>query len=201
MDEEILEGRSEYRDRGRLDKELVERTLKGDSRSFTALVEAYYVIFYSVALGIVHDTGRAEDIVQEGLMIMYKELETLKDRERFGSWGYTIIHRKALRAIRDLKSESATLKEYSEMEVLRQLQDKSQNKPMEEVTNRAKAETIVQAIAEISPDNYREILRYYYIENIGLAEISTRLGLSVQTANTRLFRARKKLQRMLDGQI
>lgn len=85
-EEEIQEHRQEYRDRGRLDKELVEKTLRGDNRSFTELVEAYYLIYYSLALGIVHDSGRAEDIVQDGLMTIYKELESLKDRERFGSW-------------------------------------------------------------------------------------------------------------------
>lgn len=198
-EEEIQEHRQEYRDRGKLDKELVEKTLRGDNRSFTELFEAYYLIYYSLALGIMHDAGRAEDIVQDGLMTMYKELENLKDQERFGSWGYTIIRRKCLRVLRNLKSESDTLEEYTEMEALRLVQDQAQNEPIEDASNRSKSEAIVRAITELSPESYRQILMLYYIENIGLGEISKRLGLSIQTANIRLFRARKKLQRMLEG--
>lgn len=85
------------------------------------------------------------------------------------------------------------------MEALRLAQDQAQSEPMEDASNRSKSEAIVRAITELSPETYRQILMLYYVENIGLAEISKRLGLSIQTANIRLFRARKKLQRMLEG--
>lgn len=188
---EYIKEESEQR---KLERELVEKTLAGDNDAFTELVGMYYRIFMALALSYMHDLGRAEDIVQEGLFTMHEELGTLREPEKFGSWGYTIIRRKAIRAIKIMKKESKTMVEYSEKEEVKKAQEKSS----ENMDLRDKKEAIVHGISKLS-HRYREIMTLYYLEQLDLQQICIKLRLSRRATDIRLYRARKKLKEILEG--
>lgn len=46
---------------------------------------------YMVALSILKNTGDAEDIVQEALLVAYEKLYTLKNDDKFKSWMMRIV--------------------------------------------------------------------------------------------------------------
>jgi RNA polymerase sigma-70 factor (ECF subfamily) len=193
--EEENKGRT---NRERLDGELVRRTLAGDNDAFTELVENYYRIFYALALGYLHDLGKAEDAIQEGLVAIHKSLPDLREPERFGSWAYTIIRRKSIRAIRELHRESDIMMQYSEQEEMNKVQDKVSTEPMEVMDMHAKQSEIVKAIGRLS-EKYQEIIVLYYYQHLDINEISERLHLSIGAADVRLHRARKHLHEILQG--
>lgn len=46
---------------------------------------------YIVAISILKNTGDAEDIVQEALLVAYEKLYTLKNDDKFKSWMMRIV--------------------------------------------------------------------------------------------------------------
>lgn len=55
---------------------------------------------YMVALSILKNTGDAEDIVQEALLVAYEKLYTLKNDDKFKSWMMRIVVNQAKMHIR-----------------------------------------------------------------------------------------------------
>ena len=62
----------------------------------------------------------------------------------------------------------------------------------------AEAQALDRAMAEL-PDKYREVLALQVIGGYSGLEMSEMLGLPRATVNTRLFRARQHLRRVLEG--
>ncbi len=181
-------------DRRKINAELVEKILAGNNEAFTELVKEHYAIFFALALRYVHDMGRAEDIVQDGLMTIHKELGTLRNPEQFSSWAYTIIRRKSIRAIKNISRESKVMMQYAENEEIRKIREKSE----ETINLSHKKETIMKGISQLS-NKYREVMVLYYLEELDFKQISKRLFLSRRATDIRLYRARKKLKEILGG--
>src|ERR1700733_4323783 len=85
------------------DDALVQRTLGGDATAYEALVRRYRRAAGARALAIVVDTYEAEDVAQEAFVQGYEQLATLRDGSRFEGWLLTIVHRRALNALRARK--------------------------------------------------------------------------------------------------
>lgn len=183
-------------DRDRRDGELVSKTLAGDNEAFAELIGIYYKLFYSLALSYVHDLDQAKDVVQDGLIIIHKTLETLRDPNQFVSWAYTIIRREAIHAVRNAKRETQGMNKYSELQKIEELKEKKMESPEESMNLDFKKKAIVKATA-LLPERYRQMIVLYYVEQMNIKDIANRLGVSLITADVRLFRARKKLKEIL----
>ncbi len=174
-----------------LDRDLVTRTLKGDNTAFAELVKAYYRIFFALALEYVHDVGKAEDIVQEGWIEIYKSLRNLQDREKFGSWAYTIIRRKCMEECRDTRKEAYAMTGYSKEQYIQEKISKAVN-PQHEL--------ILKAVSRL-PKGYREVAVLYFFDELASYEIAKRLKLSLSGVYVTLHRAKKMLKEILQEEI
>lgn len=70
---------------------LVRRAQRGDAEAFAALVPAAVGRLVAVAFRILRDPGLAEDATQRALVIAWRRLPTLRDRERFDAWTYRLV--------------------------------------------------------------------------------------------------------------
>src|SRR5688572_23444629 len=71
---------------------VIERVLKGDTEAFNLLVRQWERPIYNFIVRMIGDRDEAMDLCQDSFMKAYKELDTLKDRDRFSSWLYRIAH-------------------------------------------------------------------------------------------------------------
>ena len=78
-----------------LDHELVERAQAGDETAFTELAARIGDRTYATAQHILHDSGRAEDAVQQAMISIWRQLPRLEDPNRFQAWAYRIVIRAA----------------------------------------------------------------------------------------------------------
>jgi RNA polymerase sigma-70 factor, ECF subfamily len=78
-----------------MDRELVLRAQAGDEAAFAELAARIGDRMYATAQHILHDTGRAEDAVQQSLISIWRELPRLSDPDRFLAWAYRIVVRAA----------------------------------------------------------------------------------------------------------
>jgi DNA-directed RNA polymerase specialized sigma24 family protein len=76
-----------------MDRDLVELAQRGDREAFALLARARGDWLFAVAQRILRDFHRAEDAVQQALVIAWQELPTLRDPDRFEPWLRRLIVR------------------------------------------------------------------------------------------------------------
>jgi RNA polymerase sigma-70 factor (ECF subfamily) len=68
------------------DAELVAETLSGNREAFGRLYDRYARMVRAVVAGVSGDWSAVEDMTQECFLRAYRNLPTLRDRQRFGPW-------------------------------------------------------------------------------------------------------------------
>ena len=74
---------------GAVDRDLVEAAQRGDQSAFVDLVRLHGDRLFAIAQRILRDVDRAEDALQDALVIAWRDLPGLRDPDRFDAW----IHR------------------------------------------------------------------------------------------------------------
>jgi RNA polymerase sigma-70 factor (ECF subfamily) len=77
-----------------MQRELVERAIEGDHDAFSVLVRASLARLHAVASLILRDGDRAQDAVQDALVLAWRDMRALRDPEAWEPW----LHRLTVRA-------------------------------------------------------------------------------------------------------
>jgi RNA polymerase sigma-70 factor (ECF subfamily) len=83
--------------------ELVERARAGDHEAFALLAEASFARLYGAAKLILRDQDRAQDAVQEALVLAWKHVRAIRDPEAWDAWLYRLTVRACYRLARTAK--------------------------------------------------------------------------------------------------
>ena len=152
---------------------------------FHALVETYSSDLYRYALWLCRDPDQARDLVQETCLRAWRSLDSLRDAAAAKSWLFTILRREFHRMLERRPPPSEEL-------------DEGQHSAAIGYDTRTEAFQLRRALAELSPD-YREPLVLQVIGGFSCKEIAVMLGIKPGAVMTRVFRARKTLRSMLEG--
>lgn len=192
------------RDRAR-DQQLVDAARGGDTRAFRTLVEAHQSRLFAVAYGMLRDRDDAMDAVQDAFIKAHKKLGEFEGNAAFSTWLYRIcvnlcIDKKRADARRrkvDLDDALATHKEedtlYAEAEIGGRL---TGSNPLRTLSDRELGTEIGQALSGLSED-HRSILLLREVEGMSYEEIAETLEIPRGTVMSRLFHARRNMQRLL----
>src|SRR5436189_4864837 len=71
---------------GRVDRELLEAAQHGDQAAFVDLIKVRSNRLFAIAQRILRDIDRAEDALQDALVIAWRDLRGLRDPDRFDAW-------------------------------------------------------------------------------------------------------------------
>jgi len=181
---------------------VVERARKGDADAFRELVESYGPKLFRLAWRITGDEQSAEDAVQETFLRAYRSLDRFDARAQFGTW----LHRIAVNAALDLARKQQRHRSRHE-ERLDGLDgpDGNSEPPLpspapgpDRIALGLEVERAVRsALAELSAmERTAFVLRHF--EGRSIAEICDQLGLGVSAGKQAIFRAVKKLRRVLE---
>jgi RNA polymerase sigma-70 factor (ECF subfamily) len=164
----------------RSDAELVMETLQGNTQAYGSLVRAYSSRVYSIAYCVLSDFQAAQDIAQEAFVRAYSSLSQLKDAGKFGTWMDSIARNLARRALQRRKRGGEALTDFSDTAFHPPVQDKD-------------TQELTEALGAL-PDSYREPLVMRYMGGASYEEIAERLGITRNTAEVRVHRAKKILR-------
>ena len=78
-----------------MDRDLVESAQHGDQAAFVDLIRARVDRLYATAHRILRDVDRAEDALQDALVIAWRDLRGLRDPDRFDAWLHRLVVRDA----------------------------------------------------------------------------------------------------------
>ena len=167
---------------------MADRTVLGSMRSkharYEALVNAYSADLYRYALWKTRERERAEDLVQETFLRAWRSLHTLRDDKSAKAWLLTILRREFARGFE--RYTPAFVDDYDfDYHAAETQQD-------EDVL-------AVRQAMNMLTDEYREPLMLQVLGGHSCQEIANMLGLTAGTVMTRVFRARRQLLAILEG--
>ena len=175
------------------DAQLIQRILSGDDSAFNTLVQKYQKGVHALAWRKIGDFHYAEEITQDTFLQAYKNLSTLSNPDQFAGWLYVIATRRCIDWKRKQKFVPQSLQEVSVKEIeesayARYISEKR------ETESRERRYEIVEKILKRLPESERTVVTLHYLGEMTAKEIGKFLGVSVGTIDSRLHRARKRLQ-------
>jgi len=168
------------------------RLQSNDAAALEILFDRYARVVFSVARGVVRDTGEAEDLVQEAFLYVYRKA-ALFDRSK-GSLKNWILQIALHRAL-DRKAHLARRGFYLGTDVTSlgdtQLGETDLDREIGAKLNRAQLE---KAFEEL-PDIQRLTLELFYFEELSLREISERLSEPLGNTRHHFYRGLERLRK------
>ncbi|HTE50844.1 MAG TPA: sigma-70 family RNA polymerase sigma factor [Kofleriaceae bacterium] len=179
--------------RATTDRPLIEATLAGDTRAFGALVSRYQDVAFAVAFAATRDAAAAEDAAQEALVVAWRRLGALADRDRFAPWLCGIVRNVAREARRHERRHAPRASEPSA-----RLTDlpSPEPSPFDQAAASQALAASLAALGGLSP-RYREPLILFVRLDRSHARVAATLGLSEEAVRQRLSRARRMLRDQL----
>ena len=175
------------------DVQLIDRILSGDDEAFSSLVQKHQKSVHALAWREIGDFHFAEEITQDVFLQVYKKLSTLRNPKQFSGWLYVITKRLCINWATRNKLNMQSLEGTPIKEI-----DKSsyKNYVLKEQETQAteRRHAVVEKLLQKLPESERTVVTLYYLGEMSPNEISKFLGVSVNTINSRIRRARKRLQ-------
>lgn len=162
---------------------------RGDRGAQRRLWERYKNRMYGVCLRFAATAQDAEDILQEGFILVFRDICQYRGEGSLEGWVRRIMVRTALQ---HLQKQESTL-ELIDLDVLEHLLlDEIKPGKIDEEPGR-----LVQILQKLPP-GFRAVLNLYVIEERSHEEIARELGISVGTSKSQLNRAKAFFRRLLD---
>jgi RNA polymerase sigma-70 factor, ECF subfamily len=193
-------GRSELgeADRASLDDlVLVEGLGRRDARAFEALYDRYVRLAFAVALRVLPDRERAEEVVQDVYVKLWRQ-PGLFDPQRgaFRPWLLRVVHHRAIDELRQANRDRAQTAEDPEGHILETLADAGPA-PDDVAESSIARERIIEALDKLSPSQ-REAIEMAYFDGLTQSEIAERLAEPLGTVKTRIRLGMRRLRGLLE---
>ncbi len=175
------------------DVQLIYNILSGDEAAFSVLVQKYQKSVHALVWRKIGDFHHAEEITQDIFLQVHKKLPTLKDPCQFTGWLYVIANRFCIDWIRKKKFIVQSIEDTPTAEIEKSAYARYVSEQRQAEASERRRETVKKLLAQL-PESERTVVTLYYLGEMKVKEISTFLGVSVSTINTRLHRARERLR-------
>ena len=186
------------------DSELASRIAARDVAAVRLVTGRNNQRLFRTAWSILKDRSEAEEAVQDGYLKAFDAIGTFAGRSSLSTWLTRIVVNEALsrrsraqRRSRLLNQESVVvLEEYRE----KLMAGSVTQSPEKVLMRRQIAKLLETAIARL-PDTFRPVFVLREIEGLSVEDTAEALQIPEETVKTRLFRARRRLQKELDPEL
>jgi RNA polymerase sigma-70 factor, ECF subfamily len=184
---------------------VVEATNGLDSSTRTRLEQAaieHIDALYRTALRMTRNPSDAEDLVQEAYLRAFRSLHQFTEGTNLRAWLFRILTNTYINDYRrrQRRPTSASLDGIEEFYLYDHLVDSpvqpGDERPEDVVLQQLTVDDVIQAIESL-PEEFRQVVLLADVEGFAYREIAEIVGIPVGTVMSRLFRARRRLQRQL----
>ncbi len=171
---------------GFTEQQIIEGCIKNDRKFQQLLYNLFSSKMFAVCLRYANEYNSAQDLLQEGFVKVFRNIEKFRGEGSFEGWVRRIFVNTAIEHYRKqvnmyaIHDSDAKAYEYYEDNALENL----------------KQQDIVNMIQKLS-DGYRTVFNLYIIEGYSHKEIGDMLNISEGTSKSQLARARYLLQKMI----
>jgi RNA polymerase sigma-70 factor (ECF subfamily) len=168
--------------------DLVERAQAGDHDAFALLVRSSYARLHGVARLILRDPERAQDAVQESLVLAWRHVRAVRDPGAWDAW----LNRLTVRACYRL-ARQARRRDTVELHVMPDREPEGSSDPSASVAER---DRLGRELGRLPIDQRAVMVIHFYLD-LPLPEAAEILQIPVGTAKSRLHRGLETLRAAL----
>jgi RNA polymerase sigma factor (sigma-70 family) len=177
------------------DGTLVELARGGDQAAFAVLVARHRTMAWRLCRQVLRDRARAEDGVQEAVLLAWLNLDKLRQAERFGPWLAGIALRVCHGWLRYRAPQAWSLEALLGGGALPEPADWAAT-PLRSVEQAELGAAVRRAVAEL-PRGQRTAVMLFYLAGLSHAETAALLGIEPGAVKARLHKARGRLRHTL----
>ncbi len=170
-----------------VDTELILRIQKGDLDAFESLFNKYRGLIFRTALAITHDSGTAEEVLQDCFLRAYTNIEKINPEVPISPW----LHRVAVNL------SCNALKKRRWLEPLENIAERlfsDVGESPEGAAEHGELSVMLRQMIDCLPLKHRIVVVLHYLQEFSLPEIGYILDCPVGTVKSRLHYARQVLR-------
>lgn len=172
-----------------MDRDLVTAAQRGDQEAFVDLVASRTDRLFAIAHRILRDVDRAEDAIQDALVIAWRDLRGLRDPDRFDAWLHRLVVNVCIAQATRERRRSTNLR------VLPVDGPTALDPDLVSIADRDQLERGFRRL----PPEQRAILVLHHFLGYAPGEIAETLGIPPGTARSRLHHAHRAMRAALDA--
>jgi len=162
---------------------------------FSYFLNRYSNSIYSLILRIVPTKEDAEELTQDTFLKAYRKLDTFKGDCSFSTWLFRIGYNTAISFVRKRKIIFPVIDE----NLLENIPDEAVETIFDQDDDESMLQRLEVAIEKLNAEE-KALITLYYMEEKPVAELAIVLELTPENVKVKLFRVRKKLYVLMNGQ-
>jgi RNA polymerase sigma-70 factor (ECF subfamily) len=186
------------------DSDVVAAFLGGEERAFQELVQRYQTRLLNFIYRTIGDRERAEDLVQEVYIRVYRHLHRFDRSKKFSTWIYTIASNLAKNELRNRSRNPLVLFQT----IKKNWQDEDRPLQFEDATSRPDdlyrkrhLRALVEDTVAKLPEHHREVFVLRELEGKSYEEIAEITDCNLGTVKSRLNRARNSFAAIIEPSL
>ncbi len=173
------------------DAEVVGAVLAGDREAYGILIGRYEDVLYRYAERMTGQPDAAADVVQRTFIKAFRNLGRCRERGRVGGWMFRIAVNVCKDELKGRASREVPL-EAASAEVA------TRGRPDDRIEQAEVREEIYRALQTLGVEQ-REAFVLKHVEGWSYEEMAEKIGVSVPALKMRVYRARSRLQQLLES--
>lgn len=170
-----------------MQRDVIERARGGDREAFAVIATESIGRLFNIAQLMLRDADRADDAVQEALVLAWRDLKGLRDLDGFDAWLHRVLVRCVYRVAAGERRRSARTVQVPELEsypdTARSVEDR---------------DTIDRGFRRLRPDQRAVLVLHHYL-GFSDDEAANALSVPAGTIKSRLSRATSALRAELEA--
>lgn len=164
----------------------VKKAIKGDKEALLKLIMLEKDNYYKLAYVYMKNQQDSLDMLQEMIVVLYKEIPKLKKLDSFYSWSKTIL-------VNLCKKELAKRKKYEDVDL--------ENISVKDTLNESENKIYLKSLIENLNNKQKEVIRLRYYLDYTYEEISEVMEIPLGTVKSRINKGINKVRKILGGDI
>jgi RNA polymerase sigma-70 factor (ECF subfamily) len=171
-----------------VEREQIWLARQGDTDAYGQLMIRHQQAVFNIAYRVTGNRQEAEDVAQEAFVKAYRALGRFDTERPFAPWLYRIATNTALNWVKRRRPETT-------LDTETPLADPAPGPEAQAIATDTAAQ-LRTAIAAL-PSNYRAVIELRHFQGLSYQEMSDALNVPISDVKSWLFRARRKLRKVL----
>lgn len=172
------------------DEKLIIKAVNGNKKAWIKLIQRYEKAIYNYALRMVSNADDALDVMQDIFISVFRNLASYRHEGSFKGWLFRIAHYRVIEYYRRKRPMQSIDDEPP-------IEDENNHGPEQGMFARRQDAQLVSAMQRL-PLAQKTVVELKFFGDFTFEEIAGQLGISANTAKSRLYGGLEKLKNMLE---